>query len=527
MSGRVTSVSEALELLAPPFVDVNGDWDEIIRRAVFASPDTPTREGRPRRRWKRRRVLIIAIAVAVIVTLAATPAFGLRGLITGWFDRTDVPFTGKSAPLVVKRDFFDLSLGLPPSIAPQAIASQVRRVATFRLGTSTRVLWIAPTRDGGYCYTFTHTFGGCRTTHDRRLAPPRHVAPGYVHPELLGVSFSKPSRNKVQYVERIGGDVRTARAYSLTVRYADGTRTPVRFYFVSKPIDAGFFLERITGHDTVETRAIAVELRDRSGRLLARQPFGYPTAAERAAQRAHEQAMLKLLKRMGHGPLPVLRPKPLPPPTSPLQHGSADGVTVVVGHNRVAVFDSTSAPASVRALIAGRRVGYYCFRKLPYHSSPVDLGASVTTFARVAIRIDGAAPPFLGCEIQGNYGHSWPDRLHGHSAVEIALTQEARRFFADRAAARDLALFVRSREMHRIRKLTGNSLEQAIRTRYGSTVTAIGTVGSALPAGRIGYMPGSDGSTFVERSTTGRSFYVRIRNGRIDGQNVKPLGFVF
>jgi hypothetical protein len=36
-----------------------------------------------------------------------------------------------------------------------------------------------------------------------------------------------------------------------------------------------------------------------------------------------------------------------------------------------------------------------------------------------------------------------------------------------------------------------------------------------------------DSSTFVERSATGKQFYVRIVTGHIKAQNVKPLAFVF
>src|SRR5205807_9971109 len=123
--------------------------------------------------------------------------------------------------------------------------------------------------------------------------------------------------------------------------------------------------------------------------------------------------------------------------------------------NGVVVFDTSHAAAAVRPLIAGRAVAYGCFRRLPYNAAPVDLATTRTTAARVSIRIQGMQPPFMGCDVEGTYGHTWPDRNHSHSAVEIAFTPAAARFFEDRAAARDLALFVRSSAMHTIRKLNG------------------------------------------------------------------------
>ncbi len=526
MNRRIGSVGDALELLVPPFADDRGDWDEILRRvkATSQAPSAPAQLA-PRPRRVTRRLLIAAVAMLVLTALVVTPAFGIRSLIAGLFDRTDVPFTGESAPFEVKRDFYDLSLGVPPSMAPEAIASQARRVATFRLGGRARVLWVAPTRDGGYCYLFADSFGGCRTARERNgaQAPP----PGYVHPERLGVTFETPARDKVPYVSRIGGDIRADSADSLSVVYADGSKTPVRFYYVSKPIAAGFFLAALpAGHDTTATRATAIEVRDKAGLLLARQLFVYEDQASLAKRRERLREALENARQL---PPPIRRSPKLPPPAAPLQGGEAGGVSVVVGRNNVAVFDTSGATPSVRRLIAGRQVGYHCYRRLPYHTTPVSLGGSLTTFGNVAIRMQGqdVRPPYIGCDIQGSYGHTWPDRLGGHSAVELPLSPAGRRFFEDRAAARDLALFVRSRTMHETRKLSGQALRQAIRTRYGAAIVELGTPKETPATGQIGYVTEGNTTTFVKQSTTGRRFFVRIVDGHIKAQNVKPLAFVF
>jgi hypothetical protein len=68
------------------------------------------------------------------------------------------------------------------AVAPNAVASQTRRVGSFNVGGTRRVLWVAPTRDGGYCYQLDPGFGGCRSKYDRNSAAPAHQSPGSVHP---------------------------------------------------------------------------------------------------------------------------------------------------------------------------------------------------------------------------------------------------------------------------------------------------------------------------------------------------------
>ncbi len=510
MNARITSVSEALELLVPPFKRVDADeWAAIVAAAELTVPKRRTT------RVTRRRIVTIAIAIVALTTLVATPAFGIRGFIADLFGRHDVKFTGKTAPIEVKRNFFELSLGAPSSMAPHAIASQARRVASFVVRGKTHVLFVAPTRGGGYCWQFSGAFGGCRARRDLK-AP-------------LGVTFGESTVKGIQSVSYVLGDIIAPNAHSLTVEFGDGTRLPVPFYFVSKPIDAGFFYSAMpAGHDAAKTRAVAAVLRDRAGHVVGRQAFAYPTPAQLAAHRARAKAMLNRLSKQGHLQRPITRSPRLPAPTPPFQRAEAGGVTVVAGRNGVVVFDTSHATPAVRGLISGRGVGYGCFKRIPYNSEPVDLTFLRTTLARVAIQEQGVmSPPFLGCDIQGSYGHLWPDRNHSHSAFEVAFTPAGRRFLADRAAARDLALFVRSRSMHAIRKLSGDALGQAVRSRYGAQIVRLSSATSSLPPNRIGYATNGGATTFVERSPTGSRFYVRVDDGRVRGQNVRPLAFVF
>jgi hypothetical protein len=106
----------------------------------------------------------------------------------------------------------------------------------------------------------------------------------------------------------------------------------------------------------------------------------------------------------------------------------------------------------------------------------------------------------------------------GHVLARQPVTYEAPRFLRPRSPFRmepDLALFVRSRTVQRLRKLPPSKLRSALEARYGRS------------PGHIRYAIRSDGVTFTESSTTGRRFVVVVRNGRIVRENVKPLAFVF
>lgn len=518
------SVSEALELYISPFDDEPHAWADVLRRAgieesASSAPEERTRGTGRRFPWSRRRLVTAAI-VAVVIAVVATPAFGIGGLLLDLIGRTNVPFRqGKTAPYEVKRDFFDLSLFAPPGMGPQAIAAQTRRVAVYEIRGRTRVLYVAPTRAGGYCWIFTDAFGGCnnwRTPHRGRSQPRA------VNPYLLGLTWQDSAfrmDGKPPHTTLVGGDILAQRARALEVEYEDGSATPIPFVFVSKPIAAGFFLHAIpSGHDRPGMRVRAVRVLDAGGQVLARQPVVYSRP-----------------RRLPHPPpasvSPPARSSPrLPPPAPPLQNGDAEGVTVTAGRNGVVVFDTSDATAGVRSLIAGRAAGYSCFSFMRYHrDAPASNGFSYTTRPRVAIRTFGIRKPFDGCEIQAGYGRLWPDKLGSHSAVEVPFTEAGRRFFADRAAARDLALFLtRTPGVRKIRREGTGVFAQWLRDHSNPRVVGLPTPGASPPRGRIGYRVTDTGVLLRRVSPTGRVFTIVVGpKGGLLSENVKPLAFAF
>ena len=212
-----------------------------------------------------------------------------------------------------------------------------------------------------------------------------------------------------------------------------------------------------------------------------------------------------------------------------LQRASAGGVDVSVGDNSVVAFNGSNIEPQKRRLVGGRSVGFDCFQITGNNVRKTRIaGISRQWRPSVAFKILGYIKGTIdGCEIQGSYGHRWRDQYGSHSAVEVPLTLRGRRYFEDRAAARDLALFVRSQKTQQIRKLTGAELVAAIRRVYGKRVALLTAKVPNAPAGTVGVRVAGVRTTFTETSSVGVRFYVQLENGKIEKENVRGLAFVF
>jgi hypothetical protein len=480
------TLQDRLDALVPEHGDERGDWDEVLARGA-AERTAP-------RAVKRGVVIALVVAAAV-----AVPA-----IVAAVLSRTNVIFsTSKPAPNIVKKRFSDLGFGAPPRFAVGIQAGKAREIGSLRVRGRRTPVWVAPTREGGFCVLFERGFGGCTPRGPRR--------------RILSASYDAG-----QSVSALGGWIATrAPNARIKVEYADGSHDDVPYIYVSAPIAAGFFWFDVPKeHETPKTRLVEVAVEDGTGRRLAHERMVYvPTHA-----RVH----------VGPPPPPgQYVPRALParsnvPPSAPLQRGSGNGVTVTAGSNGVVLFDLRGIDADARRLVdhGHASLGYGCF-KLVREFGIFDakgMGFQGRFAPTAAVRIFGLPKPWDGCDIQGSYGHRWPDRNGSHSAVEIPLTPKGRRYFADRAAARDLALFVRTARMQQIRKMTGAQLLAAL-DPY--PILQLGTARDPLPIGTIGYAPTADGVTFVKRSITGRRFVVEVRDRKIRKQNLKPYAFVF
>ena len=213
--------------------------------------------------------------------------------------------------------------------------------------------------------------------------------------------------------------------------------------------------------------------------------------------------------------------------TEPVQRAAARGVAVEAGRNSVVVFDGTRIEPRARRLLSGRTIGVNCFVLSANHRQTRSAGISTAWEPAIAFKLLGIKAPLDGCELQGSYGHRWRDQYGTHSAVEIPFNERARRYFENRAAARDLALFVRSRKTQQLRKKTGGELIAALRAAYGDQVRVLDAERAVMPPGVVGVWTRGNRTVFSERSTVGVRFFVELTDGKITRESVRGLAFVF
>jgi hypothetical protein len=230
--------------------------------------------------------------------------------------------------------------------------------------------------------------------------------------------------------------------------------------------------------------------------------------------------------------------------TRPLQHGASQGVSLSVYAPGRAVFDLTHASANVRRQLRAPRIEPGCVkaRLIKGQWKAEDVFGPTTSFAR-RIQVDLGSvtippgpsgvqfrAPYDGCEIGGLYGHRWNDAFGTRDALEIWLTVRGRHFFNDRAAARDLAYFVRSRRVHQIRLSATPrvGLDWFVR-RYPGRVVAMAKPTEQVPRHVVGFWIGRETITFTVTSSTHRRFFVVARRGtyKLPLKNLGDLAFVF
>jgi hypothetical protein len=218
------------------------DWADVRRRAK-------------RRRRRGGAKLGAAAAVAVLAVLAAAPALGLGGHLVQLFG------SGEPAPDKVVTSFAQMDVSAPPGMAPGVIAGETREVARWPLSTGkTSILWVAPTKAGGFCVEWSYAGGGC--DRDRKLDfAPGMAIPGDVAPP------GEPQKPPVL----VTGDTLLHDAASVKVEFEDGDAARVPLTWVSPPIDAGFFLYEIPiSHLELGHLPTALVLEDTNGHELAR-----------------------------------------------------------------------------------------------------------------------------------------------------------------------------------------------------------------------------------------------------------------
>ena len=141
------------------------------------------------------------------------------------------------------------------------------------------------------------------------------------------------------------------------------------------------------------------------------------------------------------------------------------------------------------------------------------------------------SPPYDFCEVSGTYGRYWNDEEGPREVVEVPFTTIGRRYLDERATARDLAYWVRTKKLHRIRLAIhrgqrGPSARELVRI-FGTRLVPLESRDGAAPKGKVGVW--TDGKIIVasELTPAGRRLYVTVRGVRIGATNIRDLAFVF
>jgi hypothetical protein len=210
----------------------DADWSEVLSRSARA----------------RRRSLalaVMALVAAVGVGIASAYAFGHPIIDFG---------KAEKGPTTIVNDFGSLEVGAPEGMAPGVLPHEARKITSVSIDGKEHVLWVAPTKQGGFCEQWSDLFGGCRD--DRHDEFAKHIDITAAGIDLLGGSFFQSA------------------GVRLVLSYADGTSDEIPFVWVSAPIEAGFYLFRVPdAHRVAGNRPSALSLLDDRGRVIAREPI--------------------------------------------------------------------------------------------------------------------------------------------------------------------------------------------------------------------------------------------------------------
>lgn len=258
-----TLLAERFAALANPTDD--SDWLDVRRRA-----------RRLRRRW-----LALPLAAA-LAALVVGSAFGLYREVVDFL-------TAEPAPERIVIDFGRMSARATVGFGPQVIPGEARIVLNAQLRGKQEPLYVAPTREGGFCWRWGPT-GSC----------------GRLHPEQrpLGVAWVESAQGAAQ----LSGHLLDPAIQRLELEYEDGERVEIPSIWVSPPIDAGFYVFEVSReHLRSGHRASVLLALDRDGDEIARHAFSYsdprwesgPDGLPRIADRTQKRTLFDFRDHRG------------------------------------------------------------------------------------------------------------------------------------------------------------------------------------------------------------------------------------
>jgi hypothetical protein len=213
-----SSVSDLLDRLSPD-LPAEPAWDDVLVRAASLGAPAPTRS--------RRGLAVAALAFAALVVAVVATAYALGHPIVRFSDapraqsKTFVDFFGRMTVFVPRGS----------SVMPR----EARRIVTLNSHT----LLVAPTANGGFCFTWGVNEGA--SCQQRTPHPSASWAGLSKHDSLFAIEGTFPQAA----VERVA------------LRYADGTATDIPFVWVTRPIASAFYFfaipeaHQVRGHQPV------------------------------------------------------------------------------------------------------------------------------------------------------------------------------------------------------------------------------------------------------------------------------------
>ncbi len=507
------SLRERFEALTGP---ADGDWSDV------------------RRRVRRRTGKVVVAAAALLVALGAV-GLAVGAEVIGLFD-----VQGKLIPLssFSQRDRETLvtemcphpELRAEPGKSPTAFcregAPSIEEIANdgsqvhYRIRYPWGMTCVASGPVGG---RHDPTFGDSRITNlgCNAGAPGHKVVPTPERPITVDASLGSSARNRNVRLLRLSGLAgRGVTSVGLVTKRGPLLKTPVRdnaYAFGSIP-------DRLW---------IAIAAYDRNGREVYREPL--PGVGRLAPSLATAESSV-------WSPGPPKRPN-----EAPLQHETTPEAVADVYRNGVVElrFTSTSSEAYRRLVRSSRTssntASVGCL-KVAFGGGrwkSIGGGANAHVARAMGARVENGggpmggmpSPPFDVCEISGTYGRYWNDEEGTHELVEVPFTPIARRFLAERATARDLAYFVRTKKLHQIRLAihrgepapTAAELAQI----FGERVVPLASRAASAPAGKVGVWTNGKLIVASELAPGGRRLYVTVRDVFIGANNIRDLSLTF
>jgi hypothetical protein len=251
-------IKARFEAVANPVDD--RDWNDVLVRLGNARPialDPPAGRNRYLRPVPRR--VALAVIVATVTAAVTAAAFGWPGTVVDFF-------TSPPAPANVKNWFGAENVSAPRGMSPGAIPGQARKITTERFDVNhlhgghptVHTLYVAPARDGGFCYLWTNSSAGC--------LPPKGASKTM---GPLGLDWFSGD-----YAVLVDGWVRTGPTRTVEARFADGTKATIPITWVSAPVNAGFLIYPVPqSHQTREDALKSVVALDASGKVIGKQRF--------------------------------------------------------------------------------------------------------------------------------------------------------------------------------------------------------------------------------------------------------------